>query len=67
MLTVGDEMDGMMGREEEKYWTVTLKVFAFDTKEKAHAYSKRLTDAFCDMPESEEYGSVCSVYEESTQ
>ena len=63
MLAVGDEMEGMMGREEEKYWTVALKVFAFDTKEKAQAYAEKLTDAFCDMPESEEYCSVCSVVE----
>lgn len=52
-----------MESEEEKYWTVTMKVFAFDTKENAQAYAEKLTDAFCDMPESEEYCSVCSVVE----
>lgn len=52
-----------MESEEEKYWTVTMKVFAFDTKENAQAYAEKLTDAFCAMPESEEYCSVCSVVE----
>lgn len=59
-------MSAVMGREEEKYYTVTLKVFSFDTKEEARAYSRKLIDAFCDMPESAGHGSVCSINEEST-
>lgn len=45
----------------ERHWTVTLKVFAFETEQEARDYADKLTDAFCDMPESEGYGSACRV------
>jgi len=44
-------------QETETYYTVTLKVYAFDTKEEARTYMDKLIDAFCEMPESKDYGS----------
>jgi len=49
----------------EKYWTVTMKVYAFETLEDAKAYQDAFIDAFCAMPESKGYGSGCTITEEN--
>lgn len=51
----------------DKYYTVRLDVYAFDTKEEAGAYAEKLTEAFCSMPESAECGSYCQVIEETEE
>ncbi|MGR3524856.1 MAG: hypothetical protein ACU0CT_02515 [Paracoccaceae bacterium] len=48
----------------DKYWTVEMHVFAFETIEEACDYRDRLCDVFCDMPESEGYGSAYRIIEE---
>lgn len=40
-------------------WTVTLEVFAFDSKEAAAEYAEALTDAFTAMPASADLASSC--------
>lgn len=46
---------------KEETWTVTMKVFSFDSKESAETYINALIDAFCKMPESEHLGSIVSA------
>lgn len=50
---------------DDRYWTVTMSVFAFDTEEEAAEYAERLGEVFREMPESAEYGSVVRVEEET--
>ena len=48
----------------DKYWTVKMEVYAFETFADAKAYQEAFIDAFCAMPESEGYGSGCTIIEE---
>lgn len=49
----------------DTYWTVTLKVFAFDTKEQAEEYAEAMAGALVAMPETEAY-AVGPIVEEHT-
>lgn len=47
----------------EKYWSVEMSVFAFDTKEEAGAFIEKLTEAFMAIPEAANYGSATQIKE----
>jgi hypothetical protein len=47
-----------------KHWTVTLKAFAFDTKEQAEKFAEAITDAFCALPEAEGIAATTTIEEE---
>lgn len=44
-------------------WRVSLKVFAFDTKEEAKEFEEKLIDAFCDLADGYAY-AASSIVEE---
>lgn len=51
---------------DDNGYVVTLVVYGLKTREDAKKYAEALTDAFCDMPESEPYASTtrfCSAVE----
>lgn len=47
----------------DRYWTVRLEVYAFDSQEQADEYHQRLLDAFMAMPESAGYAATSTVIE----
>lgn len=49
----------------EKYFVVKLNAFAFESKAAAEDFADKLSDAFCEMPEAEDYGCTIGVYEET--
>jgi hypothetical protein len=52
---------------DETYWTVEMHVFAFETESDACDYRDRLLDVFCEMPESEGYGSAYRIIKEGDE
>ena len=54
------------GMTEEKFYTVSIKAFAFDTEEEANKYMEAVIDKLCEMPESEEVGFTYFVKLEDT-
>jgi hypothetical protein len=50
--------------DNDIYFVVTLKAFAFETKEQAQAVADKLLDAFCDLPEADGYGASAQITEE---
>lgn len=42
-------------------WRVSLKVFAFDTKEEAREFQEKLNDAFCDLVDGMPYAAFSVV------
>lgn len=51
----------MERKKPDGYWTVTMRVFAFDTEAQADEFHARLIDAFTSMPEAEEYAASSGV------
>lgn len=52
--------------DEDRYWSVRLIVYAFESEDEAREYQHKLVDAFCAMPESADLASSAGYFEGSS-
>lgn len=52
--------------DEDRYWSVRLIVYAFESEDEAREYQHKLVDAFCAMPESAGLASSAGYFEGSS-
>ncbi|MTH34140.1 hypothetical protein GL279_05935 [Paracoccus limosus] len=52
--------------DEDRYWSVRLIVYAFESEDEAREYQHKLVDAFCAMPESADLASTAGYFEGSS-